>query len=140
MAAALGGSQVDKLDFLIKRRREMASYLNKKLDSIPELILPLPREDVLPVYQLYNLRFKEENVQKQLKKYLADKGIPSRVTYNPVHLTPYYQNEWGWSVGDLSVTEDVSNKILTLPFHPDLKKEDLDYMSETINDFSLFES
>jgi len=135
MTATLGISQFEKLDWMISKRRQLAVYLNEKLKTIPGLQLPSFPKERLSVYQMYNLRFNDENVQKELKKFLEDKGIPTRITYEPLHLTPYYTGKWGTKVGDLPVTEDVSKKILTLPFHLGLETEDLDYMIEQIKRF-----
>ena len=135
MTAALGLSQVDKLDFIISRRREMASYLNRNLSSIKEISLPIPPKNHYCVFQLYNILVKNKKAQNALKKFLEEKGIPTRITYNPVHLTPYYRDEWGWKEGDLPVTEAISERVLTLPFHLDLDKADLDYIIKQVKNF-----
>lgn len=138
MTAALGMSQMDKFDYIVSGRRQMASYLNNRLDGIEELSLPTFPESRDSVYQLYNLRFDETRTQAKLREHLAERGIPTRVTYDPAHLTPYYRNEWGWEEGDLPVTEEVSKKILTLPFHLDLTQDDLDYLASSVIEY--FES
>lgn len=138
MTAALGVSQMDKFDYIVSERRRMASYLNDRLDGIEELSLPAFPESRDSVYQLYNLRFDETRTQAKLQNHLSERGIPTRVTYDPAHLTSYYRNEWGWEEGDLPVTEDVSKKILTLPFHLDLTQDDLDYLASSVIEY--FES
>jgi perosamine synthetase len=84
---------------------------------------------------LYNIRFDERDIQQALAAHLDDRGIPTRVTYDPVHLTTYYRQEWGYERGDLPVTEDISKKILTLPFHMDLEEPDLDRIAEGVKSF-----
>jgi len=135
MTAALGLSQYAKLDMLISKRREMASYLNEKLKAIDEVKLPIPQEGHYHVYQLYNLQLKNQETRDRLMKHLEDGGIPTRITYEPVHLYTYYRNEYGWKEGDLPVTEKISKRILTLPFHLDLGQDELDYITKEIEFF-----
>lgn len=135
MTAALGVSQVEKLDWLIEQRRSMATTLNDAIGDHDPLVLPEFPATRHSVYQLYNLRFTERGIQRPLMAFLKERGIPTRITYDPVHLTTYYREEWGWEESDLPVTEDVSEKILTLPFHLNLDESDLDRIAAAVNDF-----
>lgn len=135
MAAALGVTQANKLDHIIETRREMASYLNEGLRNISGVRLPEFPSERNSVYQLYNLRFDDPSIQSALAEHLDDRGIPTRVTYSPAHLTEYYREEWGYEQGDLPVTEEVSSKILTLPFHMDLDESDLDRIVEGVRSY-----
>jgi perosamine synthetase len=62
-------------------------------------------------------------------KYLADKGIMTKVYFSPVHLTHFYKNELGY-VSKLPVTEEISKQVLTLPMYPALTREEIDYIVE----------
>jgi perosamine synthetase len=135
MTAALGVSQAEKLDYIISRRREMARDLNEQLAGIDEIHRPVFPPERNSVYQLYNIRLGDPSLQSALQTHLSDRGIPTRITYDPVHLTNYYQTEWGYKPGDLPITEDVSEKILTLPFHLDLTAEDLDRIASGVRSF-----
>jgi perosamine synthetase len=135
MTAALGVAQAEKLDWMIERRREMAARLNDALRGIDGLHLPEFPDERESVYQLYNLRFDEDGIQGPLADHLDARGVPTRVTYDPVHLTRYYREEWGWEPGDLPVTERVSERILTLPFHLDLSDDDLDHVARAVRAF-----
>lgn len=135
MNAALGVSQMSKLDWMIDERRGMAIRLNDRLSDLPGLSVPDPQEYCERVYLYYNLRLESVETQQALSRHLDECGIPSRVTYDPVHLTPYYRSEWGWMEDDLPVTESVSGRVLTLPFHLDLSREDLEYIATVVGDF-----
>lgn len=135
MTAALGVSQTEKFDFLISERRQMAEHLNGAIDSHPPLQLPRFPPERQSVYQLYNLRFTERGIQEELADVLAEQGIPSRVSYEPVHLTPYYRQEWGYDPGDLPRTEKAARTTLTLPFHLGLDEGDLDRIAAVVNEF-----
>ena len=135
MTAALGLSQFSKLDRLISRRREMAQYLNGELKSVHGIKLPIPGENHYHVYQTYNIQLIDRTTRDGLKEYLSSKGVPTRITYKPVHLYSYYKNSYGCKEGDLPVTENVSARILTLPFHLNLDKSNLDYIIQAIKEF-----
>lgn len=135
MNAALGVTQARKLDFIIERRREMASVLNDRLAGLDGVERPIFPPERRSVYQLYNLRLSEPDLRDELADHLDDRGIPTRVTYPPVHLEQYYREEWGWKRGDLPVTEELSGRVLTLPFHLDLSEADLEYIAHSVRSF-----
>lgn len=135
MNAALGASQISKLNWMIDERRSMATTLNNRLSNISELWLPEQPEYCDRVYLYYNIRLENTEAQQALVSHLENNGIPSRTGYNPVHLTPYYRSEWGWKEGDLPTTESMSGRVLTLPFHLDLSDDDLTYITSTVRDF-----
>jgi len=135
MSAALGVTQAAKLPKIIDRRRKMASVLNDGLRDIARLRVPEFPPERESIYQLYNIRLDDPSIQTPLADHLEDRGIPTRVTYEPVHLSQYYRTEWGYERGTLPVTEDVSGKILTLPFHMDLDESDLQRIIDGVRTF-----
>jgi len=135
MNAALGVAQVDKLDAMLAERQEMAAYLNDRLGDLPGVMVPRPPTDRERQYLYYNLRFDDADTQAALADHLADRGVPSRVTYQPTHLNRYYREEWGWGPGDLPVTENVAKRVLWLPFHNYLEKTELNHMVDAVRSF-----
>lgn len=132
MNAALGVAQVERIDEVISRRREMAEFLNDRLAGLSGTKAPLPPDGQERVYLYYNLRLDSRERQQRLADHLDDRGVPSRVTYETVHLTPYYREEWGYTSGDLPVTESMAGRVLSLPFHPHLENDDLEYIVEAV--------
>lgn len=135
LAAALGVSQMDRLDEIIDERRRMATYLNDRLGDLEALSLPEPLADGERVYLFYNLCLRDSDQQADLRQYLDQRGIPTQVSYEPVHLTEYYRREWGYRKGDLPTTESVANRIVTLPFHLDLSEDDLQRIVQHVRAF-----
>jgi len=128
ITAALGVAQLKKADNVIEMRRNNAEYLTARLKrEVQEiLILNLPK-DYYQVYQMYTIKV---NIYRdELMKYLADKGIMTKVYFSPVHLTHFYKNELGY-VSKLPVTEEISKQVLTLPMYPALTREEIDYIVE----------
>ena len=130
--AALGISQIAKLDKIIELRRANADYYNKKLKPLSDHIKPIsPPNGYYHVYQLYTVFVDKRD---ELMEYLAEKGIMSKIYFDPVHLTHFYKEKLGYDV-HLPVTEEISQKVLTLPMFPGLKFDEIDYIVENINNF-----
>ena len=134
ICAAVGLAQLARIDEVIKKRREIANYYNKKLDNINGLKCPVVPENSFHVYQLYSILLEERKKRDLLQQYLYDNGISSKVYFTPAHKSPFYEKELGYST-KLKITEDVSERILTIPLHLLLKKEEMDYVIEKIFNF-----
>lgn len=127
MAAALGLAQFKKLDFLIQKRNSIAEFYDNALKKTG---LELPIKQKGRVYQLYNVLLKTKKQRDGLQEYLKSKNIPTRITYKPVHTYDFYKT--AFRPNGLSVTEDISGRILTLPLHPCLNEEQLNYIVDAI--------
>ena len=137
MTAALGLSQLKKIDKIIKMRREKAAYYNKKLKNINELITPIEQKNQKHVYQMYTIQLKNKKIRDKLQKHLTKKGIMTKVYFHPIHLKTYYKNKFGYQKGDLPKTEELSEKVLTLPLYPQLTKKDQEYIIQNSNKFFI---
>lgn len=134
MVAALGLSQLKKVDKIAHMRRKNANYYTSKLKKVNGINPPAPPNNFYHVYQMYAIRV-ENGLRDELKEHLAAKGIFSKVYFDPIHLTKFYREKFDYREGDLPVTEEISKKILTLPMYPTLKKEEIDYVVENIKQF-----
>lgn len=130
LTAALGISQIKKLHKIINMRRTNSQYLSEKLSEIDQIKILSPPKDYYHVYQLLSVIAEDRD---NLMSYLAEKGIMSKVYFDPVHQSQFYKN-LGFKV-DLPITEKISKNIVTLPMFPTLKKEEMDYMVEEIKKF-----
>ncbi|MEE8414264.1 MAG: DegT/DnrJ/EryC1/StrS family aminotransferase, partial [Dehalococcoidales bacterium] len=111
--AALGISQLNKVDRLIEMRRKNSEYLTKALSDIKDIIIPGFPEEVFNVYQEYPIKVKgSTQTRDRLKGYLAEKGIMTRVSFPPIHLTHLYKNVLKYEE-QLEITEQVSSQALT---------------------------
>jgi len=100
ITAALGLAQMEKLDKVIEMRRKNAEYMTKKLSKIDELEIPTPPSGYFHIYQMYTIKVKGgRRVRDALKDHLAKKGIISKVYFEPVHLTYFYREKFGFKGG-----------------------------------------
>ena len=140
MTAALGSSQLKKINKIISLRRKNAKYLDYKLSKVENIILPKANKESLHVYQMYTIIVKEgKAVRDSLKKYLHKKGIMAKIFFDPVHLSYFYRNSHGYKKGYLKFTENLSEKVLSLPMYPGLTKSEMDYMTKSIIDFFQYD-
>lgn len=133
ITAALGISQLQKADKLIEMRRKNAEYMTKGLQNVKQVETPSSPKSYHHVYQMYTIRVNAKN-RNELMKFLADRGIMTKVYFSPVHLTHFYRKELKYKT-KLPVTEEVSSRILTLPMYPTLTKEEMNYTIKEIKNF-----
>jgi perosamine synthetase len=135
ITAALGISQLEKIDKLIEMRRRNARYLNEELEQVKGITILAPPENYYQVYQMYSIRVNPEE-RDEMIRYLARKGIMTKVYFSPVHLTHLYKNELKYTCR-LPVTEEISKQILTLPMYPTLAKEEMKHIVEEIKNSAV---
>lgn len=136
ISAALGSAQLGKIDKLISARRQNADYLTQKLAGISGLVVPSVPQNRFCVYQMYPVLVKAgREVRDGLKEHLAGRGIASKVYFDPVHLSGYYRQKFGFRGGELPVTEKVSGQILSLPMYPSLSESEMDYIAGEIKNY-----
>lgn len=132
LAAALGISQVSKVDKIIQMRRENVRYLaGRILEVTDEIQIPEVPDGYNHVYQLFSVFAPRRD---ELIDYLAENGISSKIYFDPIHLSEFYKSKLGYD-DDLKVTQKVYEKTITLPMFPALTCEQMDYMAETIGRF-----
>lgn len=137
ITASLGISQMKKLDHMIEMRRGKARYLTTKLSKIHGIKPPSPEESCSHIYQMYTVAVEDgRNTRDGLKSHLAAKGVMSKVYFDPVHLTRFCKERFGYKEGELPVTERLAKKVLTLPMYPALSEKEIDYACQTISEFT----
>ncbi|MFC1869957.1 DegT/DnrJ/EryC1/StrS family aminotransferase [Chloroflexota bacterium] len=134
--AALGISQLKKVDKLIKMRRDNAKYMTMALSGIKDIAIPKFAKEISHVYQEYAIRVKGgEKIRDSLRAHLTERGIMTKISFYPVHLTHYYKNILGYDNRSLEVTERISSEALTLPMYPSLIEQEMDYIAQEIRYF-----
>lgn len=131
--AALGSSQMSRLDEFVKRRQSLAQRYNEGLDSLP-IVLPWQHPDTFSAFHLYVIRLKLEEIDKthrQVFEGLRNEGIGVNLHYIPVHTQPYYQ-QLGFKQGDFPEAERYYSEAISLPIYYDLNNEDHDIVIDKI--------
>ncbi len=123
--AALGISQISRLDEFVSRRHHLAARYNQLLRDLP-LTLPWQHPDTYSAYHLYVIRLQPDRLQKSRRtifEELRAAGIGVNVHYIPVHTQPYYQ-QMGFKTGDFPEAENYYESAITLPLYYGLTEED----------------
>jgi len=135
MTAALAVSQLEKIEKLINLRCKNAGYLNSRLKRLNSIKVPLVPSGYRHAYQLYSILLPNSAFRNRLMDYLAKRGIMTKIFFDPIHLTSFYKKIGYDKKLKLQITESVSQRILTLPMYPGLKKEELEYICDSIEEF-----
>ena len=126
--AALGRSQLKKLDNFVNRRHEIMRIYSKAMESLPVSILTIP-PDVRSSLHLAVVRLDDQSpsAHKRVFCKLRDYGIGVQLHYSPVHMQPYYR-EKGFKVGDFPNAEAYGLNAISLPMNAAMTDDDALYV------------
>lgn len=133
--AALGYSQMERLDAFVTRRRELAKRYNELLSDLP-LKTPTQSKDANSSWHIYVVRLDKKNVKKsktEIFEEMKARGVTLNLHYIPVHLQPYYQN-LGFKAEDFPVSEHYYEETFTLPLYYGLTDEQQDEVVAALRD------
>ncbi|MEM1520198.1 MAG: DegT/DnrJ/EryC1/StrS family aminotransferase [Candidatus Bathyarchaeia archaeon] len=135
--AALGISQLGRIDEINRRRITAAQYYNEGLSGVRGIVKPYVAENRTHVYNLYVIRVIEEEYglgRDELFRCLSAKGIGLSVHYRPLHLLKFYRTAFNYRPGDFPIAERLSKEILSLPLFPLITKEQIGYVVDKIRE------
>jgi dTDP-4-amino-4,6-dideoxygalactose transaminase len=131
LQAALGISQLSRIDSFIESRRQLVERYLDKLKALP-IILPQANELSQSSWHLFMIELTEHD-RKQVFDALHEKGVAVNVHYIPIHLHPYYQ-DLGFSEGQFPNAERFYNNALTLPLYVGLSQQQQDVVIKALSD------
>jgi perosamine synthetase len=136
--AAVGLEQLKKLEKQNQKRIELANRLNEKLQGIPGLALPYIDPKGKHVFHVYVIQLEADfplDKSDFMWEMYTKKGIKVWSHYMPIHLTKPYLAQ-GHEEGECPVAEMAFKKYVSLPIHPRLTDEAIDYMAESIRELA----
>lgn len=125
LQAALGASQMVRLDDYVRRRHELADAYDEMLAHLPVRI-PVQHEDSYSGRHLYVIRLKLAEIRRtrgEVFEILRASGIGVNVHYIPVHTQPFYA-QFGFREGQFPHAEDYYAEAISLPLFPGMSGED----------------
>jgi dTDP-4-amino-4,6-dideoxygalactose transaminase len=131
--AAIGLAQLKKLPEFVAKRRANAQRLTSVLTKTERLQLPQEPKGGRHSWYLYTVRLRngEEKERNRILEGLRKKDIGAQAYYvNPVHLMPYYREDFGER--RLPETEKAAKQVFSLPIHPRVSGEQIDYIGKTL--------
>ncbi len=131
--AALGVSQMDRLDQFVTKRHELADRYNQLLKHLP-LVLPWQNEDSYSAFHLYVVKYEPVNGGRSFNEvfeFIRGEGIGVNLHYMPVYKQPYYKR-LGFSENYCTEAERYYQSALSLPMYPGLTVEDQDKVVDVL--------
>jgi perosamine synthetase len=133
--AAIGVVQLEKLSSFVAKRRANAQRLTELLAKTGRLQLPKETKGRQHSWYLYTVRLKDGKLSERDKilEELKKKGIGAEAYYvHPVHTMPYYRETFGER--KLPETEKAAQQVFSLPVHPGVTEEQVDYIGRALLD------
>lgn len=133
--AALGISQMKRLDEFVMARHAIADKYNAELESLP-IVLPWQHPDAYSAYHLYVICLEENRIEKTHKmvfEELRQAEIGVNLHYIPVHTQPYYQ-QFGFNWGDFPVSEYYYSAAISIPMYSAMTEEEQDKVIQTLKE------
>lgn len=135
MSAALGLSQVNRLDAILDARNNVAAMYTERLQNVPGIKVP----EVLPAttrmsWFVYVIQLEERLDKARVMQALEARGVPSRPYFSPIHTQPLYVERFGFKDGDFPVTEEIAKRTLAIPFYSMMPEDEVEYVCEQLRE------
>ena len=130
VAAALGLAQLERVNLILKRKRELAKFYQSRLKDCPGVICQSEAEWAKNIYWMFSILVTEDAPldRNDLIIALGERGIDSRPFFIPMHQLPPYREE----NGIYPVADNLSKRGINLPSYPTLDEADIKYICESI--------
>lgn len=132
MSAALGVSQLRRIEVLLANRERVARLYAVHLQNVAGIRAPVVRPYVRMSWFVYVVTLPEGLQREEVMKTLAEQGIPTRAYFSPVHLQQYIRKILGTQEGMLPVTESVAQRTVALPFHGRMSESEVQLVVEAL--------
>jgi len=134
ICAAIGIEQLKKLDKFNEKRIENAQYLSSKLKNIKGIEVPYVADNVKHVFHQYTIKI-ENGIRDEVNKKLNESGIGTGIHYPiPINGQPFYK-KIKCNADETPVAKEMAKKVLSLPIHSSITRENLDYITEKLDEF-----
>jgi len=132
--AALGVSQLKKLDGFIKKRHSVVNNYKKGLKSVKSIILPQELKNVYSGWHIYVIRTVRSENRDTLAEFLKNNGVGVNFHYPCVYRHPYYKKN-GYKDTKCQSAENYHATAITVPLYPALAQEDIKYIAGKIKSY-----
>ena len=133
LSAALGVVQMGRIQGLLDNRSQVAAWYQERLVEIPGVEAPMLAPTTTQVsWFVYVIRLARGADRSGVAQRLAERGIPVRPYFLPIHLQPYMVERFGYIPGDFPVTEDLGERGLALPFSGKMTEEQVEQVCRAL--------
>ena len=135
LQAAVLRIKLRELDNYILNRKKAASYYFEHLNDLTEITLPKKFEESNHVFHQFTMKLSDKVNREEFMAFLKTKAIPSMIYYPiPAHQQKMFA-DIPVSCGDMTNTDWLCSRVMSLPMHTEMSKEQLDYIINTIKEY-----
>lgn len=131
ICAAIGLAQLENINDVIKKKREIAQWYRNELKSLPLVFHDELNEKFFSTYWMISVLAENQETRDKLRIHLSQNGIETRPAFNPVHLMPMYIKD----NMHYPVAVYLGKRGINLPSYPALNYNDIKFICNIISDF-----
>jgi perosamine synthetase len=132
MSAALGVSQLRRIEELLAKRERVAKMYLERLANVDYVRPPTVKPYVRMSWFVFVITLAEGLNRDEVMRKMHEMGVPTRGYFSPVHLQPYIRERFGTHEGMLPVTESIAKRTIALPFHGNMTEAEVEYVIEAL--------
>jgi len=135
MNAALGLAMMDRLESLQARRRQVASWYDAGLGKYEEVELPARGNDSEHAWHLYIIKLNLDKLGINRDRFIMELNacnIGTSVHFIPIFRHPFFKGKYGLNIGNFPHAEQAFKRVISLPFFPGLRRDEVRYVAECI--------
>jgi len=140
IAGAIGIGQLNRAGAMRLARERVALQYLEKLSGLDEIELPPTNEDRIHSWHLFALRLRLERLaidRREFIRQLGALGVGTSVHWRPLHLHPYYEQQYAWRRADFPVASAVWERLISLPVFSSMRQEETDHVVGSIEKLCL---
>jgi dTDP-4-amino-4,6-dideoxygalactose transaminase len=131
IAAAIGIHQLERAEEMRKQRAAIARFYIERMSHIEEIELPPDPPDRVHAWHLFSIRLHLDRLAMDRNAFIQELnrcGIGTSVHWRPLHLHPYYVDEFGWNAADFPVATREWERLVSLPLFPGMETDEMEYV------------
>ena len=135
IAAAIGIEQLKKCDELWEARQRIAMIYRNAFAKFEEIRFPAYRKDVQHAWHLFVIQLNLERLKIDRNRFIEamrEKEIGTSVHFIPLHLHPYYRDNFGYSTGEFPNASKLFQEIVSLPIYPGMTEADVERVIDAV--------
>ena len=135
--AAMGLAQLRKIDWMWKRRKEIADTYTNAFASRDDIQTPYVKSDRESSWHLYVVKLNIEKLRIERNQFIEElksRGVMTSVHFIPLYKHPYYMTAFNYDTSEFAVSESVYKRIISLPIYPGMSNEDVERVIHSVKD------
>lgn len=135
VAAAIGIHQLARAEALRREREQIASEFQRALADVDEIATPPLPQNRIHAWHLFPIRLHAERLcidRNQFMARLKEHGVGCSVHWRPLHLHPYYFEQYGWTAEQFPVATGLWERLVSLPLFPGMTAEERRHVAATV--------